>query len=91
MFVSGRPVLMFVSKARSLPGTGKVPHAGRPLPIFVERKVGYSALFTNLVGAGAGAVSFPLSDVILVLGLFPERAFHRKGCSPKGLFTECPY
>ena len=34
-------------------------------PMFVERKVHYSALFTNLVGWHAGAVSFPLSDVIL--------------------------
>jgi hypothetical protein len=34
-------------------------------PIFVERKVRYSALFTNLVGWHTGAVSFPLSDVIL--------------------------
>ncbi len=33
--------------------------------MFVERKVHYSALFTNLVGWHAGAISFPLSDVIL--------------------------
>ncbi len=33
--------------------------------MFVEWKVYYSALFTNLVGWHAGAVSFPLSDVIL--------------------------
>jgi hypothetical protein len=33
--------------------------------MFVERKVCYSALFTDLVGWYAGAVSFPLSDVIL--------------------------
>ncbi len=33
--------------------------------MFVERKVRYSALFTNLVGWHSGAVSFPLSDVIL--------------------------
>ena len=33
--------------------------------MFVETKVCYSALFTNLVGWLAGAVSFPLSDVIL--------------------------
>jgi hypothetical protein len=33
-------------------------------PMFVERKVGYSALFTNLVGWHTGAVSFPLSDVM---------------------------
>jgi hypothetical protein len=33
--------------------------------MFVERKVRYSALFTNLVGWHAGAVSFPLSDIIL--------------------------
>ncbi len=33
--------------------------------------------------------SFHLHIKITVLGLFPERAFHRKGCSPKGLFTEC--
>jgi hypothetical protein len=35
------------------------------VPMFVERKVRYSALFTNLVGWHASAVSFPLSDVIL--------------------------
>jgi hypothetical protein len=34
-------------------------------PMFVERKVRYSALFTNLVGWHASAVSFPLSDVIM--------------------------
>ncbi len=33
--------------------------------MFVERKVHYSALFINLVGWHAGAVSFPQSDVIL--------------------------
>ncbi len=33
--------------------------------MFVERKVRYSALFTNLVRWHAGVVSFPLSDVIL--------------------------
>jgi hypothetical protein len=32
--------------------------------MFVERKVGYSALFTNLVRWHASAVSFPLCDVI---------------------------
>jgi hypothetical protein len=36
-------------------------------PMFVERKVCYSALFTNLVRWHAGAVSFPLSDIILAL------------------------
>ncbi len=35
------------------------------VPMFVERKVHYSALLTNLVGRHAGVVSFPLSDVIL--------------------------
>jgi hypothetical protein len=34
-------------------------------PMFVERKVGYSALFTYLVGRHAGAVSFHPSDIIL--------------------------
>ena len=33
--------------------------------MFVEIKVRYSALFTNLVRWHAGAVSFPLSDVIM--------------------------
>ncbi len=33
--------------------------------MFVEGWVRYSDLFTNLVGLHAGAVSFPLSDVIL--------------------------
>jgi hypothetical protein len=32
--------------------------------MFVERKVRYSALFTNLVGWHAIAASFPLSNVI---------------------------
>ncbi len=35
------------------------------MTMFVEEKVRYSALFTSLVGWHAGAVSFPLSDVIL--------------------------
>jgi hypothetical protein len=35
--------------------------------LFVERKVRYSALFTNLAERHAGAVSFPLSDVISAL------------------------
>ncbi len=34
--------------------------------IFLEKKVFYSALFTNLVGWHAGTVSFPLSYIILV-------------------------
>ncbi len=33
--------------------------------MYVERKVCYSALFTNLVGWHASVVSFPMSDVIL--------------------------
>jgi hypothetical protein len=33
--------------------------------MFVERKVNYLALFTNLVGWHVSTVSFPLSDVIL--------------------------
>jgi len=33
--------------------------------MFVQRKVCYSALFTNLVGWHASAVNFPLNDVIL--------------------------
>ncbi len=33
--------------------------------MFVVRKVRYSALFTKLVRWNGGAVSFPLSDVIL--------------------------
>jgi hypothetical protein len=33
--------------------------------MFVERKVRYSAFFTNLVGWHADAASFPLSDDIL--------------------------
>jgi hypothetical protein len=39
--------------------------------MFVEIKVRYSALFTNLVGWYAGAVSFPLSDVILAQLAYP--------------------
>ncbi len=33
--------------------------------MFVEGKVHYSALFTNLVGWHASKISFPLSDDIL--------------------------
>ncbi len=33
--------------------------------MLAERKVCYSALFTNLVGWYTGTVSFPISDVIL--------------------------
>ncbi len=33
--------------------------------MLVERKVRYSALFTNLVGWHAGAARFPQSDIIL--------------------------
>ncbi len=39
--------------------------------MFVERKVRYSALFTNLVGWHAGAVSFPPSDIILAQLPYP--------------------
>ncbi len=39
--------------------------------MFVERKVPYSALFTNLVGWHVGAVSFPLSDIILAQLAYP--------------------
>ncbi len=42
-------------------------------PMFVERKVLYSALFTNLVGWHADTVSFPLSDVILAQLACPLR------------------
>jgi hypothetical protein len=41
------------------------------LAMFVERKVHYSALFTNLAGWHACAVSFPLSDVILAQLAYP--------------------
>jgi hypothetical protein len=41
--------------------------------MFVKRKVCYSALFTNLVRWHAGAVSFPLSDVILAQLACPMR------------------
>jgi hypothetical protein len=34
-------------------------------PMFIERRVCYSALFTNLVGWYTGTVSFPISDIIL--------------------------
>jgi len=39
--------------------------------MFVERKVCYSALFTNLVGWHASAVRFPPSDVILAQLAYP--------------------
>jgi hypothetical protein len=34
-------------------------------PMFVERTVCYSAMFTDLIGWHAGAASLPLSDIIL--------------------------
>jgi hypothetical protein len=39
--------------------------------MLVERKVCYSALFTNLVGWHAGSVSFPMSDIILAHLAYP--------------------
>jgi hypothetical protein len=52
-----------------LPGTNTFYDTGPGVnifePMFVERKVFYSALFTNLVWWHAGPVSFPPSDVIL--------------------------
>jgi hypothetical protein len=39
--------------------------------MFVERKVGYTALFTFLVGWHASAVSLPPSDVILAQLAYP--------------------
>jgi hypothetical protein len=36
-----------------------------PVPMFVERNVRFSVLFTNLVGRHDGAVSFQLSDIVL--------------------------
>ncbi len=39
--------------------------------MFVERKVCYSALFANLVRWHAGALSFPLSDIILAQPAYP--------------------
>ncbi len=41
-----------------------ISQGAKASPMFVEKKVCYSALLTNLVGWHAGAVSFPLSDVI---------------------------
>jgi hypothetical protein len=41
----------------------------------VERKVHYSALFTNFVGWPINSVSFPLSDVILALQACPLSDF----------------
>ncbi len=39
--------------------------------MFEERKVYYTALFTNLVGWHTVTVSFPLSDVILAQLAYP--------------------
>ncbi len=39
--------------------------------MFVERKINYSALFTNLFGWHAGAASYPPSDFILAQLAFP--------------------
>ena len=41
------------------------------VPMFVERKVCYSVLFTNLVRWHAGTISFPPSYVILAQLAFP--------------------
>ncbi len=48
--------------------------------MFAERKVRYSALFTNLVGWHASAVSFPLSDVI----------FAHLACPLSDIMSTCP-
>jgi hypothetical protein len=51
--------------------------------MFIERKVHYSALFTNLFGWHAGAVSLPLSDVILAQLARPLRDV--MFCLPSGI------
>jgi hypothetical protein len=57
--------------------------------MFVEIKVRYSALFTNLVGWHAGAFSFPLSDVILAQLVCPlsDITF----CLHSGITNPCLY
>jgi hypothetical protein len=50
-----------------------LPHGVNEInPMFVEGKVRYSALFTDLVGWHAGTVSFPPSDIILGQLAYPS-------------------
>ena len=62
--------------------------------MFVERKVRYSALFTNLVGWHVSAVSFPLSDVILALLACPLSDIMfclHSGITNLSLYKHCPW
>ncbi len=54
-----------VENDKTYPLVGQSYITLRLAPMFVERKVSYSDLFTNLVGWHGSAVCFPLSDVIL--------------------------
>jgi hypothetical protein len=56
--------------------------------MFVERKVHYSALFTNLVRWHAGAVSFPLTDIILAQLACPLFCLH-SGRTNLSLYKHC--
>ncbi len=52
-------------KASALLETLGLAVEAHPGPMLVDRKVRYSALYTNLVGWHAGAVNFHLRDIIL--------------------------
>jgi hypothetical protein len=61
-------------------------------PVFVERKVCYSALSTFLVGWYAGAVSLPPGDVILAqLACHPEchHFLFTSGLTNQSLYKHC--
>jgi hypothetical protein len=62
---SANAIKRFASSLMTKPSLSTLVHYFRVETMFVERKVHHSALFTNLVGWHAGAVSFPLSDIIL--------------------------
>jgi hypothetical protein len=63
------------------------------IPMFVERKVHYSALFTNLVRWHTVNVSFPLSDIILAQLACPLRDIMLcllSGITNLSLYKHCP-
>ncbi len=52
-------IVIYESKTFIVQATGVIPYNLSLRSMFVERKDCYSALFTNLVGWHASAVSFP--------------------------------
>jgi hypothetical protein len=58
-------IVIYESKTFIVQATGVILYNLSLRPLFVDRMVRYSALFTNLVRWHAGAVSFPPRDIIL--------------------------